>query len=175
MASERQRRSSGGPETNPFVPATNPIVPAQPYWKGHSRKQDEELAEQLFLGKMVRDKTGRAKRIYLAKGSVDERSAREALVRLLSRDDCDDVKVLLCDALRDNGKGDRRIVFQSRSRGNRSDISSDFTVALYVLRFKKEGVKVDAAVYYAMMEFGLSRKAVFECYKRAKKRFRDIF
>jgi hypothetical protein len=161
-----------GPETNPFAPPSN-LFPT-PYWKGHSRKEDEQLAEQLFFGTTVRGKSGRAQKEYLKKDSVDERSAREALVRLLSRDDCVDTKVLLCDALRSTGKGERRLVFQSRNKGKRPDLSSDFSVAFHVRRLGNEGVKVEAAVHDAMQKFGLSRKAVFECIKRVKKRYRDL-
>jgi hypothetical protein len=172
VASQRQRGPDLGPDTNPFVLPAN-LFPT-PYWKGYSRKEDEELAEQLFFGRTVRDKTSRAKKRYLTKDSVDERSAREALVRLLSRNDCVHIKVLLCDALKSDGKGERRLVFQSRNKGKRSDISADFTVAFHVRLLTNDGAPVESAVRDAMQKFGLSRKAVFECYKRAKKRYRDL-
>jgi hypothetical protein len=159
-----------GPEKNPFA---HPPTPT-PYWKGYSREEDEELAERLFFGKTVRDKTGRAQKKYLTKDSVDERAAREALVRLLSRDDCVDIRVLLCDALSSAGKGKRRLVFQSRKKGKHPDISADFAVALHVRRLGNDGVPVESAVHDAMQKFGLSRKAVFECIRRVKKSYRDL-
>jgi hypothetical protein len=169
VASERQRRSKLGLSTNPFV-----IPP--PYWKGYSQKEDEKLAHQLFLGKTVQDKTGRRKTEYLTKDSADECSARDALVRLLSRDDCSlGIKALVYGALQTDGKSERRLVFQFRQKGNRPDLSADLEVALHVLQLRGDGVKGESATHGAMQKFGLSRKAVFECIRRAKKRFPDIF
>jgi hypothetical protein len=110
MASERQRRSNLGLSTNPFVIT-------RPYWNAYSQKEDEKLAKQLFLGRTVQDKTGRRKTEYLTKDSADERSATEALGRLLLRDDCRlDIKALVYEALRADGESERRLVFQFRRR-----------------------------------------------------------
>jgi hypothetical protein len=164
VASERQRRSNLGLSTNPFV------IPS-PYWKGYSQKADERLAEQLFLGRTVQDKTGRKKIEHFTKDSADERSAREALARLLLRDNCPFViKALVHQALTD-GESERRLVFQYRKKGNRPDVSADLQVALYVLQLGDDRVKKESAVHGAMQKFGLSRKAVFECIKRAKKHY----
>jgi hypothetical protein len=158
-------------ESNPFILPPN-LFPA-PYRKGYSREEDERL-KQLFFGSTVRDRTGRAKKKYLIKDSVDERSAREALVRLLSRGDCGVIEALLFDALNTNGEGERRLIFVSRKRGNRSDISADVTVAFHVGRLKDNGVPVESAVHDAMRKFSLSRKAVFACMKRVKQVYSDL-
>jgi hypothetical protein len=150
--------------------STNPFVVPPPYWKGYSQTEDEKLAEQLFLGRTVQDKTGRRKTEYLTKDSADERSARDALGRLLLRDDCRiDIKALVYEALRTDGKSERRLVFQFRKKGNRPNSSADFGVAFHVLQLRGDGVKVESAIHGAMQKFGLSRKAVFECIKRVKK------
>jgi hypothetical protein len=165
MASKRQRPPNWGADRNPF-----PFVPLpSAYWKNYSRKEDEELAEELFFGRIVRNETVRAKREYLAKDSARERLAIQALVRLLSRDDCPEIQVLLFDALKSDGRGERRLVFQYRRRGKRSDLSADYVVALYVAkRVSEDGWPVEAAVTDAISVFGLSRKAVFARMRRVK-------
>ena len=179
MASQRQRPSNVGTGNNPFLPS-NPFVPPNPvpsppaYWKGYSRKEDEELAEELFFGRTVRGKTGRTNKEYLVTDSPRERAAVEALVRLLSRDDCMEIKALLFDALKSDGKAERRLVFQFRRKGKRSNLSANFAVALWVAtRVTKDRWQVKAAVSEAMSEFGLSRKAVFAAIQRAKKSMRS--
>jgi hypothetical protein len=151
---------------NPFV-----LPSRSAYWKGHSRKEDNKLARELFFGRRVRDETGRARKKYLAKDSAGERSAREALVRLLSHDDVR-IKALLCDALSSDGIGERRLVFQPRKKGKRSDVGADYAVAFRVL-IEKHDTPVESAVHDAMAKFGLSRKSVFACMKRVKEFLRS--
>jgi len=144
------------------------------YWKGYSRKEDEKLATVLFFGTVVRGKTGRVKKVFLEKDSAQERSAREALNRLiLHPDDCPEIKYMLCAALMSSGESARRIVFESRKKGKQSDLAADFQVALPILE-KGDGVKVEYAVQVAMTKFGLSRKAVFECVKRVRRKLRSL-
>jgi hypothetical protein len=166
-SSERARPDYLGADMSPFIPQH----PA--YWKGYSRKEDEELAEELFFGRTVWSKTGRAKREYLVKDSARERSAIKALIRLLSRDDWSDTKDLLFDALKSDGRGERRLVFQFRRKGKRPNLSTDYAVAIWVAkRVSEEGWKVEAAVSEAMSVYGLSRKAVFASIRRVKVRMR---
>lgn len=130
VASKRQRSSYVRAQKNPFVPSH------PPYWKGYCRKEDEALATELFYGRTVRDETGRTKKEYSVQDSMRDRSAREALVRLLSYfwgDDCFEIMGLLRDALKSEGTGERRLVFQFRKKGNRSDLAADFPVAFHVL------------------------------------------
>ena len=80
VASKRQRDSHGRGTTNPFV------LQCSSYWKGCSREEDEAIAEELFFGRTIRDKSGKAKKEYPVQDSKRERSAKEALIRLLTYD-----------------------------------------------------------------------------------------
>ena len=148
----------------------NPFLPPRPYWKDYCREEDEDLAKELFLGRTVGDKTRRAKKEYPPQDSARERSAREALIRLLGycwRDESFVIAALLSEALEIDGEGERRLVFQFRKKGKRPNLSADFAVAFHVL-IKKDDTPTKSAVYDAMDKFGLSRKAVFDCIKRVK-------
>jgi hypothetical protein len=78
VASKLRRESHVRATTNPFVRRSDL------YWEGHNREEDEGLAQELFFGRTVDDKTGRAKIEYPVQGSKRERSAKEALIRLLT-------------------------------------------------------------------------------------------
>lgn len=60
------------------------LVPRPRYWKGYDLELDEALALELLRGRAVRDKTGRLRQEYFRQSSPEERSARDALQRLLS-------------------------------------------------------------------------------------------
>jgi hypothetical protein len=54
------------------------------YWEGYSLGEDEERAEELFLGRVVKNnETGRSSDEYPIRDSSREREALAALVRLL--------------------------------------------------------------------------------------------
>ncbi len=163
MASKLRRESHVRATANPFVPRL--------YWENHNREEDEGLAQELFFGRTVNDKTGRTKIEYPVQGSKRERSAKEALIRLLTHhSDVAGIKVVgdLCDALKGEGKGERRLVFQFRQKGKRRNLSGDYAVALYVATKGMKDGSVEAAVSEAMSFFGLSRKAVFAKMQRVK-------
>jgi len=84
------------------------------------------------------------------------------------------IKALLFDALTSNGEGERRLVFQFRKKGKRSNLADDYAVALWVAtRVAKEGWNVEAAVTDAKIAYGLSRKTVFAKIQRVKKYIRS--
>jgi len=142
------------------------------YYKGYSREQDEKLAKKLFYGTTVRDeKTGHGCHQYLPEGSPQECQGFEALCRLLSLS-CKDLEptilaALLC-SLGFGGGFQRRLVFK-RKKGKQPDPAADSDIALCVGSLCQVEWKTEAAVRYAMKEFGLSRKAVFEARKRSFK------
>ena len=145
-----------------------PLV--RPYYKGHSREEDEKLAKELFYGTSTIDKkTSRSRHDYLLADSPDERRAFEALRRLMlfSCQDLDPaiLEGLLC-SLDSGGSFERRLVFQFRKKGKRSDFAADLDVAAYVGGLIHGGQKKEAAVKRAEDKFGLKRKAVFAAIKR---------
>lgn len=145
--------------------------------KDANRTKDEALVEELFYGRrMVQSKTGRARHEYLPPDSGREREAMQALVRLLIRADIeplpDTILSALASALNPKGKSARKLVFEFRKKGKRSDLSADYQVAYHVaFLVTKEGWPVEAAVSDAKEANGLSRKAVFEALRRTKKKF----
>jgi hypothetical protein len=142
----------------------------RPYYKGHSREQDEKLASELFYGTTVRDKkTGRDCHQYPPENSPHERQGVEALCRLLLRDCQDlspDVSAGLLASLDLDGSFGRRLVFKPRKRKRPADSATDLQIALYVQSLKRAGVKKSAE--YAADKFHLSRKTVFEAMKRIR-------
>jgi hypothetical protein len=154
----------------------------KPYLEGHSREDDEELASYLFLGRTVRDKSGRARTEYFKRGSEDENAARRALVRLL----CDAfpdrpiwVDLLITALVSTRDLNGHRIVFQKYRRGKHGDAAGDFQVGMFVIHLirsaEREGAKpnVEAAVHEAMDKFKLSRKTVFEHYAAAERMLKN--
>jgi hypothetical protein len=155
------------------------LVPCRPYWNGFDRKTDELRARDLLRGRIVRQPSGRSKVEFLQKDDPREGIAREALARLLTYYTAHDVDASvdivgpLCSALTNDSRNERRIVFQFRKKGKRSDVVADYQLGLHVLiRTIDHGWPVEAAVQEAMNKYGLKRKAVFEAYKRTKKQFR---
>jgi hypothetical protein len=103
----------------------------RPYWKGYNRKEDENLAEQLFYGTTVRDeKTGRIHHRYLPKNSPHERQGLEALQRLLLFS-CEDlapsILFALLGTLESEGSVWGRLEFKRGKKG-RKDPAADYQI-----------------------------------------------
>lgn len=98
--------------------------PPRPYSKGYSREEDEKLAEELFYGTTVRDKTGRDCHRYPSENSPHERQGVEALCRLLLFSDLPSEIIggLLC-SLDSGGSFGRRLVFKPRKKKTASRLS----------------------------------------------------
>jgi hypothetical protein len=141
------------------------------YWEGHSRAEDEERAQELFLGRVVKNsETGRSSDQYPIRDSGREREALAALVRLLQYSAPPSVIwIMLQHALDPDGPSERQLVFKMRKKGRRPHRSADSQVALDVLSQTEKGYKMEAAVQEAMKEYKLSRKAVFEVVRRFKR------
>jgi hypothetical protein len=150
---------------------SSPYPLLRPYWKGHSREEDEKLAKELFYGTTATNKeTGRHYHHYPLADGPHERRALEALRRLLLFD-C--YKVLeprifaaLCCSLDPNSDFERRLIFKGRKKGRRHDFAADSQIDVHVLGLRRMGWPSDAAVKDAEKKFGLSRKAVYEARKR---------
>jgi hypothetical protein len=146
--------------------------PARPYYKGHSREEDEKLARNLFFGTSTIDKkTGRQHHQYPAEDSQDERGAIEALQRLLICS-CGDLapEILggLLSALDPGGSFERRLVFKSRKRKRPSNSPTDLQIFFHVWSLERAGLKTESAVQDAMTRFDLSRNAIFEARARVR-------
>ena len=150
----------------------NPYAQLRPYYKGHSREEDEKLAQELFYGTSTIDiKTGRSRHDYLLAGSPDECRAFEALERLLLFSCGDfDPGILggLLSSLDRGGSFGRRLVFEKK-RKRPADSATDLRIALYIRSLHRAGWKIEAAVKRAMNAFGLSRKTVFKARKRIRR------
>ena len=149
----------------------NPYARLRPYYKGHSREEDEKLAQELFYGTSTIDKKpGRSRHDYLLAGSPDERRAFEALERLLYFS-CGDLDpgILggLLSSLDRGGSFGRRLVFEKK-RKRPADSATDLQIALHVRSLHHRLGKKEAAVKQAMADFDLSRKTVFEAMKRIR-------
>jgi hypothetical protein len=144
----------------------------QKYCDGYSPAEDEERAQELFLGRMIKsNKTARSSDEYPKRDSSREREAFAALVRLLRYSSPPSIIwVMLQHALDPDGSSERRLVFKMRKKGRRPHRSADSQVALSVLSKTEKGYKMEAAVQEAMEEYKLSRKAVFEVVRRFKRR-----
>jgi hypothetical protein len=144
----------------------------QKYRNGYSLAKDEERAQELFLGRVIKNsKTGRSSDEYPTRDSSREREAFAALVRLLRYSSPSSIIwVMLQHALDPEGPSERRLVFKMRKKGRRPHNSADREVALSVLGKTEKGYKKEAAVQEAMKEYKLSRKAVFEVVRRFKRR-----
>jgi hypothetical protein len=126
-------------------------------------KQIEKLALELFTGRVVRTKAGRPRHEYLS-GSR-ERQAKIALARWQPEEpDARLIKIMLTVAL--TGIGGRQLIFQSSRRGRPSTHFADARIDRYVTDKMKTGCPAEAAVAYAVEEFGLSRKAIFAARRR---------
>jgi hypothetical protein len=150
---------------------SGPYPLARPYWKGYSREQDKKLVEELFYGSSgINQKSGRWQSHYLVAGGPDERRAFEALRRLLASCQGLEPEILagLLLALDSRGGFERRLVFQFRKKGKRSDFAADAEIAMYVEGLVRRGVKKEAAVSHAMADLHLSRKTIFAAIKRFK-------
>jgi hypothetical protein len=147
----------------------------RPYLRGHDQEKDEELAEELFLGRLVVDAAGRSRRKYPAKNSPRERLAREALARIVTYytgEDGPPIMYYLSGAL--TCVGAKRIDFKFDKRGGKSDLYADLQISVYYRGIKKPGRgRGKAAIDDTMQKFGLSRKAVFEALRRVKSRWRS--
>jgi hypothetical protein len=98
------------------VSAHGPYPVLRPYYKGHSREEDEKLAEKLFFGTSSIDKkTSRERHDYLLVGGPDERRAFEALERLLVYS-CGDLKPCWLRSIQAAAMSD--VVYSSRGKGN---------------------------------------------------------
>jgi hypothetical protein len=150
-----------------------PYPPDNPFFKGHSRDEDEKVAEKLFYGITVRDqKTGRDCHRYPPENSPHERHGVEALCRLLVFS-CQDLEPgilagLLCSLDLDGSFG-RRLVFKPRKRKRPADSATDLQVYFYVQSLERARLKTESAVKYAMDKFHLSRNAVFEARARIRR------
>lgn len=142
--------------------------PPRPYSKGYSREEDEKLAEELFYGTTVRDKTGRDCHRYPSENSPHERQGVEALCRLLLFSDLPSEIIggLLC-SLDSGGSFGRRLVFKPRKRKRPADSRTDLQIALYVGNLVRIGMK--KPINQAMVKFGISRETVFRAKRRIKR------
>jgi hypothetical protein len=134
---------------------------------------DAVLALELFAGRMVRTKTGRRKLEYLS--GLPEHQAKIALARVMDSWQPEDsdvrfIKLALTTAL--IAGADRKLVFQS-GRGRPSNSRVDARIDRYVTAKMRNGCPVEAAVAYAMKEFGLSRKAIFAARRRQRESERE--
>jgi hypothetical protein len=145
--------------------------PPPPYWKGFDIEEDQELAGELFYGTTASPGAHGSKTEYLKPDSPRERSACQALARLLSyyvRDPNGfEIIAPLCAALMDCSSANRRIVFKRRKGRPKA---ADIAVALFVVRREDEGLQNKNAISDAMNRFKLSRSAVFKAIKRTKLR-----
>ena len=136
------------------------------------KPSDERLALELFDGRMVRTKKGRLKLKYLS-GS-DEQRAKAALARVIDRcmladgRDARHVKLELMIALTPGGAW-RQLVFQSPRRGRPATLRADLLIRDYVAAKEQECGKTEAAIEYAMKEFGLEREAIYAARRRWEK------
>jgi hypothetical protein len=144
--------------------------PARPYYKGHSREEDEKLARNLFFGTSTIDKkTGRERHRY--PDSQDERGAIEALQRLLICSCKDlDPEILggLLSALDSGGSFERHIVFKTKKE-KPTGKPTDLQMVMKVQALHRAGWPIDAAVQKTAEVFGPSRKTVYAAMKRVKK------
>jgi hypothetical protein len=156
--------------SQPFAALEAQVKPK--YWEGYSLAEDEERAEELFLGRVVKNnETGRSSDEYPIRDSSREREALAALVRLLQYSAPSSmIWVMLRHALDPDGPSERQLAFKMRKKGRRPHRSADSQVALNVLSKTEKGYKMEAAVQEAMKEYNLSRKAVFEVVRRFKRR-----
>ena len=150
---------------------SSPYPLLRPYYKGHSREEDEKLSNELFYGTstVVDKKTGRCRHDY--PDGLDERRAIEALKRLLvfSCGDLDEgILGGLVASLDPGGSFGRRLVFEPRKRKRPADSATDLQIALRVRSLHHRLGKKEAAVTQAMADFDLSRKTVFEAMKRIR-------
>ena len=144
----------------------------RPYYKGHSREEDEKLVDELFFGTstIIDEKTARCRHEYLPAGGSHERRAIEALERLLafSRGDLnpDILAGLLC-SLDPGGSFGRRLVFKRRKRMRAADAATDLQIALYVQSLHR--LEVTKAAEWAAEKFDVSRKTVYKALKRIRR------
>jgi hypothetical protein len=144
--------------------------PDDPFFRGHSRDEDEKLAEKLFYPATVR--AGRDCHRYPPENSAHERQGVEALSRLLVFS-CQDLEPgilagLLC-SLDLGGSFGRQLVFKPRKRKRPVGAATDLEIYYYVQSLEHTGLKTEAAVRYAMDKFDLSRNAVFEARARIRR------
>ena len=133
------------------------------------KTSDEQLALELFAGRMVRTKRGRLKLEYPS--GPREQLARLALARVLNSWNPEETNVslimlgLITALLAPEG---RKLVFRAPRRGRPSTYFTDAKIDRYVTA-KERDCQTKVAVADAMEEFGLSRKAVFAARQRQRK------
>jgi hypothetical protein len=140
-------------------------------WDVDLKTRDEWLADELLWGHSEAPPNGLLHRKYLQPGSDEERTARQALVRVLRGDRPLSLTLRkrlaeLFDA--ESTLAERRLVFQFRRRGHRSHHMANSQIANYVDRKIREGNPVEAAVQLAMDVYGLTRKAIFDMRRKHK-------
>lgn len=144
----------------------------RPYYKEHSREEDEKRARELFFGTstIINEKTGRTRHDYLPANGPDERRAFDALERLLlffcGELDPEILGGLLASLERDGSFG-RRLVFK-KQRKRRVGTPTDLQIALCVQSRHRLGLKIKAAEW-AADKLGVSRKKVYDALKRIRR------
>jgi hypothetical protein len=156
----------------------------EPYWKGHDRETDEKLAKELIFGILIpatisqpvgkKPRTRRPfvtreclRHEYLKHDSEREKEARRAFCRLLMHSNpSPEILAAAVVMLSPDVATARQLVFQFRKRKPRHNRGLDLSIERYIA---ERGDKVEAAVADTMKAFGLTRKAVFDARRRARK------
>ena len=134
------------------------------------KTSDEQLALELFAGRMVRTKRGRLKLEYPS--GPREQLARLALARVLNSWNPEETNVsfimlgLVTALLAPEG---RKLVFRAPRRGRPSTYFADAKIDRYVTAKERDYGKTEAAIEDAMKEFGLRRKGIFDARRRQRK------
>jgi hypothetical protein len=138
---------------------------------------DETLIRVLLNGYVRHDEKGLRRQAYLESDGEDELAARAAMARHLRSDspltrEQRDVLADLFDP--DPGvafRNDRRIIFQYRRRGRRSQHLANTQISQHIWERLCSGWNVESAVQDATTKYELSREDVFKIWSR----FRPIY
>jgi len=124
---------------------------------------DHQLIRDLLGGRVVRTPRGSLQLQYLKEGSAEEKEARHALARMLrsSRPIDLGVRYLIAAMIDpDCDEADRRIRFEHKRKGQRSNALAEKEVAEFIRSLRQSGKQMKLAVDNARQEFGLKQSRV---------------
>ena len=126
---------------------------------------------ELLCGRIERGKRKRQQRRYFKKGSVEEKAARRALakeLRAIKKPLEFGLRLAIADLIDSDSNTDRRIVFENRGAGAKSDAEAESNVAEFFRLELDRLKKTEAAIEAAMEEFGLEKSRVKDIWREWK-------
>jgi hypothetical protein len=132
------------------------------------RRDRDQLAGELLVGRAVYDKRGLPRQVFLKPGSAKELEARRALAKVLRTEHDWSVQTALADMIDPDSGYYRYIHFQNRRAGKPNEFQAEYHIAEFILTRTKGGKLTKRVIGEVEDKFGVHTRHTRKIWTRWK-------